>query len=235
MKNIVIIGASGHGSVVLDCIKQEGRYEVVGFIDSYLKTNQFYCGKKILGNEYDLPNLIEKFGISGGIIAIGDNWTRKKVYERIMQIVPDFIFISTVHPDSTIGTNVTIGQGSVVMPGAIVNANCQIGDFCILNTSCSLDHDSQIKQFSSLAPRSCAGGNLFLGSFSAIGLGTNIIENIKIYEHSVVGAGSLVINNIGSFSVAYGSPARTVRRRDPGEPYLGRNPKGAVISLIARN
>ncbi|MBT8184546.1 MAG: transferase, partial [Eudoraea sp.] len=37
MNNIVIIGASGHGSVVLDCIEQENKYNLVGFVDSFKK------------------------------------------------------------------------------------------------------------------------------------------------------------------------------------------------------
>ncbi len=37
MKNIVIIGASGHGSVILDCIEKENKYNLLGFVDSFKK------------------------------------------------------------------------------------------------------------------------------------------------------------------------------------------------------
>ncbi|WP_343487918.1 acetyltransferase [Allomuricauda sp. d1] len=235
MKNIVIFGASGHGSVVLDCIKKEGKYNVVGFVDYYKKKGRYHSGHKILGNEYDLPYLIDKHNLYGGIVAIGDNWTRKKVVDKVLQIVPGFNFISAVHPSATIGLNVNIGDGTVVMPGAIINANCEIGNFCILNTNCSLDHDGKIENYSSMAPRACAGGNLSLGSFSAICLGANVIEKITIAEHSVIGAGSLVIDDIDSHVVAYGTPAKTIRRRNVGDPYLGRNENGSVIPFIARD
>jgi len=37
MQNIIIFGASGHGSVVLDCIERAGKYRVIGFVDSFQK------------------------------------------------------------------------------------------------------------------------------------------------------------------------------------------------------
>ena len=55
MKNIVIFGSSGHGSVVLDCIENEGKDKVVGFIDSTKKKGSKQNGYEILGTEYDLP------------------------------------------------------------------------------------------------------------------------------------------------------------------------------------
>ena len=37
MQNIIIFGASGHGSVVLDCLEKQNKYNVVGFLDSFKK------------------------------------------------------------------------------------------------------------------------------------------------------------------------------------------------------
>jgi len=162
-----------------------------------------------LGSEYDLPFLIEKYQIMGGIVAIGDNWTRNLVVERVSKIVPEFKYVS-VH----------IGAGSVVMPGAIINANAIVGNHCILNTNSSLDHDSFMDNFSSLAPKVCVGGNVIIGRASAICLGANIVANITIGEHSVIGAGSLVIRNISNLALVYGSPAKLIRKRIASEPYL---------------
>lgn len=220
MKNIVIIGASGHGSVVLDCLEKEGKYNVIGFADSYKKKGSYINGYQVLGSDIELPYLINRFEITGGIVAIGDNWTRKIVAERIHKIVPNFEFINAIHPNAVIGKDVVIGKGNVVMPGVIVNTNSIIHDFCILNTNSSLDHDSDMQSFSSLAPGVCCGGNLKLGKYSAISLGVNIINGIEIGAHTVVGAGSLVVNNIENGIVAYGSPAKKIRDREIGEPYL---------------
>lgn len=235
MKNVVIFGASGHGGVVLDCLEKEGKYNVVGFLDSFKKKGRRHCGYEILGNEFDLPYLIDKYNISGGIIAIGDNWIRKSVVERITHISPDLELISTVHPSAIVGRDVAIGKGVVVMPGVVINSNTEIGDFCILNTFSSVDHDSVMQEYSSLAPRVCIGGNFNLGKFSAICLGAHIIENINIGEHTVVGAGSLVVRDIEGFVLSYGSPARVIRNRREGEAYLSltKNTIKPIVSSVA--
>lgn len=223
MHNVVIFGASGHGRVVLDILEKERRYHMVGFVDSFKNPGDRLSGFEVLGTEFQLPKLIDKYNIKGGIVAIGDNWIRMAVVNRILQVVPDFEFISAVHPRAIIGRDVKIGAGSVIMPGTIVNAASRIGEHCILNTNCSLDHDSYMKPYSSLAPNVCTGGRLMLGKHSAVCLGANIIENVTIGDHAVIGAGSLVTTNIPSNVIAYGSPAQVVREREAGEPYLGGN------------
>lgn len=220
MKKIVIIGASGHGGMILDCLKNEGLYNVLGFVDSFRKKGEKQYGYEILGSVEDLPRLMDKFNLYGCIIAIGDNWTRKIIADKIGNIASGLEFISTIHPKAVVGLNVQIGNGTVIMPGAIVNANSKIGDFCILNTKSSLGHDGIMNNYSSIASGVCTGGNLLLGEFSAISLGTNIINNITIGEHTVVGAGSLVIKNVEDHLVVFGSPARTIRKRKKGEKYL---------------
>lgn len=213
MKNIVIIGASGHGGAILDCIEKEGKYNIVGFIDSFKKKETTYNGVKILGSEYDLPYLMDKYNLFGGIVAIGDNWNRQQLVRNINKFSPTFKFITTIHPSVIIGRNVSIGNGVAIMAGVIVNANSSITDHCILNTYSSMDHDGLMQEYSSLAPRVCVGGNLVLGAFSSIGLGSSVIENINIGAHTVIGAGSLVLKDIGNFAVAFGNPARETRKK----------------------
>lgn len=229
MKNIVIIGASGHGGMILDCIEKEGKYSLLGFLDSYKKKGSKYSGYSILGNEHDTPQLIAEHNLYGVIIAIGNNWTRKTMMDRLIKITPDLKFVTVIHPNAVISNNVQIGKGTIIMPGVIVNSNSKIGDFCILNTNSSLGHDGIMENYSSISAGVCTGGNLMLQEFSAISLGANIIENITIGKHSVVGAGSLVVKDVMEKTLVYGSPARFIRHRNLEDPYL----KGDSSLLIS--
>ena len=220
MKNVVIIGASGHGGMILDCIEKEGRYNVLGFVDSFKEKGTKHNGYEILGNEWQLPQLIDKFNIQCAILGIGNNWTRKTMSEKVTEIAPELEFVTTFHPSAIIGKDTKIGVGCAIMAGTVINANATLGNFCILNTNASLGHDSFMHDFSSIASGCCTGGNLSLGQFSAVSLGANIIESITVGEHSVIGAGSLVVKNVNNFEVVYGSPARFVRRRSADDSYL---------------
>lgn len=235
MQNVVVFGASGHGSVVLDCIEKEAKYKVVGFVDSFEEKGTKVSGLTVLGSEYDLPFLIEKYQLHGGVIAVGDNWTRSVVVDKVLKIAPEFNFISVIHPSAELGKSVQIGVGSVVMPGVTINANTVIGSHCILNTNSSLDHDGFMCDFSSLAPNVCVGANFILGRGSAICLGANIIESITIGEHSVIGAGSLVVGNIADYVLVYGAPAKIIRTRIASEPYLAGGKKASSATSFLTN
>lgn len=220
MDNILLIGASEHAKVVMDIIEKEGKYKILGLVDTYKPAGEDVFGYKILGAEDKLERLFQSGEIFGGIIAIGDNWIRYKMAEKIKSLAPDFRFVSAIHPSAVIARGVEIGAGSVLMAGVIVNSESKIGAHCILNTGASLDHDSVMGEFSSLAPGAVTGGKVFIGAFSAISLGANIIHGVKIGEHTVLGAGAVALKDIPGYCVAYGIPASVKKNRSAGDKYL---------------
>jgi sugar O-acyltransferase (sialic acid O-acetyltransferase NeuD family) len=220
MDNIVIIGSSGHAKVLIDIVEQEGRYKIAGLLDRYRKVGEQTLGYRVLGQEENLPQLTKIHSLTGAIVAIGDNFIRSKVTARVREVCPDLPFVTAIHPKATIAKDVSVGEGTVIMAGVTINPCCLIGRFCILNTNSSLDHDSVMEDFSSLAPRVTAGGNCRIGGYSAVSIGTVLIHGIHIGEHTVIGAGSTVLKNLDSFKLAYGTPAKAIRDRKPGDKYL---------------
>ena len=220
MDKILLIGASEHAKVVMDVIEKEGKYKFYGLIDSYKPAGEAVFGYKILGAEDTLVDLFKSGKVTGGIITIGDNWTRHKMAEKIKSILPEFNFITAVHPSASIARGVTIGAGSVLMAGVVVNSDTKIGKFCILNTRSSLDHDCVMGDFSSLAPGVITGGKVSIGAFSAISLNASIIHGVTIGEQTVLGAGAVALKDIPDHCVAYGVPAKVIRKRQVGEIYL---------------
>jgi sugar O-acyltransferase (sialic acid O-acetyltransferase NeuD family) len=167
-----------------------------------------------------LPALAHSLDAGGCIVAIGDNWRRHLMVERIAGLAPELQFVTAVHPSAQIARGVTLGRGTVVMAGVVVNSDSRVGDFCILNTNASLDHDGVMENYSSLAPGAVTGGNVRLGAYSAVSLGARVLQGLTIGEHTVIGAGALVLADVPGFSVAYGTPAAIVRTRGAGDKYL---------------
>ncbi|WP_159020223.1 acetyltransferase [Algibacter sp. L3A6] len=220
--NIVIIGASGHASVIIDIIERQNEYTIFGLIDSFKPIGSKLFNYEVLGTEDNLPDLIKTNQVIGGIIAIGDNFDRRQMHLKIEALQVNFKYISAIHPNAIIGKDVTIAEGVSIMPGSIANANASIGAFCILNTSSSLGHDCIMKPFSSLAPGVNVAGHVNLQTCSSIGIGSCVIGGITIGAHTHVGAGSTVIKDISSFKIAYGNPALEIRDRQENEGYLNK-------------
>ena len=217
---VAIIGGGGHGSVVADIIERLPQFTLAGFLDARLEPGSKILGYEVLGTTDTLTLQILKHDLQGIVIAVGDNWTRSRLADFVRTTSPTIVFPTIIHPSAIIGKNVIIGQGTVLMPGAVVNCNAQIGEFCILNTKSSLDHDTTIGNFVSFAPMTCTGGGARIGNYSAICIGTNVIDRITIGEHTVIGAGSTVLHDQPSCIIAYGTPARKTKDRQPGDRYL---------------
>lgn len=219
-RNIAVIGSSGHAKVVIDIIEREGKYRISGLIDSFRPAGETSFGYRIVGKEDSLRALVSSDGVFGCIVAIGDNWQRHLMVERISALVPQLEFVSSIHPSAQIARGVAIGRGTVIMAGTVVNSDCRIGEFCIVNTRASIDHDSVMGEFSSLGPNATTGGDVRVGAFSAVALGASLIEKLSIGVHTIVGAGAVVLKDLPDHCVAHGVPARVVRPRREGDRYI---------------
>ncbi len=202
--NIYIIGAGGHGQVVADTIIKMGFFPK-GFLDD----NKDLLGKKILGipvvgNVSDAKNLSGKF-----VVAIGDNFMRKTIVDKLE--FSDDMYFTVIHPSSVIGDDVKIGVGSMIIGGTVINTGTTIGKHTIVNTSASIDHHNKIHDFVHIAPGSHTGGNVEIGYGSFLGVGVSVIPGVRVAEWSVIGAGSVVISNIPSHSVAVGVPCKVIK------------------------
>lgn len=232
---VVVVGCSGHARVVIDILETEKRCRIVGLLDTYKPVTTRVLGYQILGNDNDLPALIQTNVCDSVLVAVGDNWVRGQIVKHLRELVPEIRLVTAIHPSAHIARDVLIGPGTVIMPGVVVNAGCHIGECCILNTSSSLDHDSTMEDFSSLAPRAVTGGTVTIGAFSAVAIGAIISHATRIGEHTVIGGGAFVVKDIPSRVVAYGIPARVIRKRNPDEPYLGERSYEAPRVAVQRD
>lgn len=220
MKNIVLFGGGNQAHYTIDIVEKENKYKIVGIIDSIQEVGSERFGYKIIGRVEDLLQLVADYNIHGGLIAIGDNWSRYMVHQQVTSIIPDFVFVNAIHPSAVIGNTSKLGVGVVAMAGCIFNPRATIGDFTFFATGAQIEHDSNIREYASVSAGSITGGYVTLGKFSAITLGVTVVDRVEIGENTVIGAGSLVTKSMPANVLAYGSPAKIIRNRILGERFL---------------
>ena len=216
---IAILGASGHGIAALDAAQRQG-LEVVGFLDSFKPAGSPAGPLKVLGHPDDTSRLIREHRFSGVFLGVSNNFTRRAVWEALHAAAPELELISVIHPGAIVAASARIGVGSLLMAGAVVNAGCVIGANCIVNTNASLDHDSEMKPYASILPGVTTGGGVNIGECSCVCLGATISHRVMIGDHTVVGAGAVVLRDLPRGCLAYGVPARVVRNRQPDERHF---------------
>ena len=202
MRDIYIIGAGGHGKVVLDIINKTRQYQAAAFLDDDLSLhNETINGLKVLGSSkeaLDDDNAV--------IIAVGNNKIREKLFNSMKS--NDLEIINAVHPDAVINSFVSIGRGLVIAAGVVINSNSVIEDNVIVNTSVTVDHDCKIDKHVHLSPGVNLGGNVTVQQGAHIGIGATVLPGINVGENSIVGAGAVVTKDVPDNVIVVGVPAR---------------------------
>ncbi|MEM4721642.1 MAG: acetyltransferase [Candidatus Methanomethylicaceae archaeon] len=215
MYKVIIIGAGGHGQIVADILLQDynrgGTYKPIGFLDD----DKNLIGKIILGLQvFGSISKLYKFNHDGVVVAIGENDTRARIFQELKKNKKQIV--KAIHPSAVIASDVQLGEGVMICAGVIVNTGTIIGDNVILNTGCTVDHHNQIGNHVHLAPGVHLGGNVTIGDGTLVGIGSTVIPGRRIGEWSIIGAGSVVTNDIPPNTTAVGVPARVIKEREPG-------------------
>jgi UDP-N-acetylbacillosamine N-acetyltransferase len=212
MRNkLVIWGASGHALVVADAVRARGEYEVVGFIDdlSPERAGSRFCGATILGGREQL-DMLAREGVNNLIFGFGNCHARLELAEPARE--KGFQLAVVVHPHAVVASGVSLGQGSFVAAGAVVNPAARVGENVIINTGASVDHECVIEDGAHICPGVHLAGRVSVGRAVWVGIGATVSDGVRIGAGSFVGAGAVVLKDIPEGVLAYGVPARVIRK-----------------------
>lgn len=199
---LIIIGASGHGKVCADIALKLQKYDEILFLDD--DENIKECkGFPVVGKSTDAEQYINEADF---FVAIGNGKIRKKVTEQLVKLGANITTL--IHPAAVIGSEVTIGEGTVVMAGAVINPDSTIGQGCIINTCASVDHDCKLEDYAHLSVGAHVCGTVEIGECTWIGAGATVKNNVKICNDCMIGAGAVVVKDIEEAGTYVGVPAR---------------------------
>lgn len=208
--NILIVGAGGHGRVVLDILTACNTSRVVGFLDSNTEIRgRRIDGVPVLGHPDQLEPIAQEYGATAIVVAIGDNGIRRGIARRVD--ASGLSLANAIHPSATIAHNAVIGRNVVIAAGAVVCANCQVGDSVILNTGCIADYQCMIGEGAHICPgvRIAARVKVEPGAF--LGTAATVVPRVCIGYEAVVGAGAVVLDDVPPMGTVVGVPARLIR------------------------
>jgi acetyltransferase EpsM len=204
---IVIYGASRQGSVVLETLRAQGGYDVLGFLDDApAKQGTTWAGLPVLGGMAWLEQAGRPLA---AVVAIGGNPARVAVGDRLR--AQGIALANAVHPSAIVASDVTMGTGNVVCPGAILVTGTRLEDDVIVNTAASIDHDSLLCTGSQIASGVHTAGCITVGRCAFVGVGAVLGPSVTIGEGAIVGAGAVVLDDLPPRVLAFGTPARVVR------------------------
>lgn len=199
-RQVVIIGAGGHGKVAADIIRCAGD-QVLGFLDDGEGIPDYIAGIPYLGK---IENYVNYPGVSF-LIAIGNAQVRERIAQRLQGVS----WHTAIHPAAVVsGLETSVGEGSVIMAGAVVNPGAVIGSHCIINTCAVVEHDDYLEDYVHISVGARLGGVVRVGKGSWVGIGAVVSNCLNVCERCMIGAGAAVVRDLDEPGIYVGVPAR---------------------------
>lgn len=197
-----IYGAGGHAAVIEDFFPPN---TVLACVTDDWALEDMSPWKDMVFGPDEIPNQ------SRVIVAIGENYAREKVSQRLIKAGKSLIFPNVEHPSAQISGRASVGMGGMRCANSVVIAGTMLGDFVIINTGATVDHDCYLGDYVHISPGVNLCGNVKVGDRTIIGVGSCARPKVTIGSDSIIGAGSVIVNNIPSGVVAYGNPCKIIK------------------------
>ncbi|MBZ9616145.1 NeuD/PglB/VioB family sugar acetyltransferase [Clostridium estertheticum] len=187
MSDLLIIGAGGHGRVVLETAELEGKWDNIKFLDD--KTDvDMVLDHKIIGKMDDYKRFSGKYEYA--IVCIGDNEKRLKLIKDILKVgykVPVII-----HHKAFVSEYSEVGNGSVILAGVVINTGAKVGMGCIININSSVDHDCVVGDGTHVCSGAVVRSMCRIGRLSYVGAGAVVKSGTVLKDKYILADGEVV-------------------------------------------
>lgn len=215
MSRYIIWGGTGQ-SIVVEDILAEQDYELNAIFDNNRSVNSLFKDIPISHGEAEFKTWLEKNKLSTRLfvtaIAGHHGKARVEISKKLMRC--NLKPINAIHSKSYVSSKSIYGKGIQIMANATVNPNVNVGDFCIINTGATVDHECKLGDGVHIGPGATLAGCVKVGDYSFIGAGSTVLPRISIGKNTIVGAGSVVTKDLPDNVVAYGVPAKIIRKNE---------------------
>lgn len=208
MERLAIIGAGDLGKQIAHHAK-DACLVPVGFFDDTLAQGDQVSGVPVLGGT-DTIKLNFKEG-SFDVLMVGIGYKHMDFRASLCDRLGEIPFATMVHSSVHLDPTVQVGKGTIILPGCVIDAGVKVGQNVLINVGTVIAHDSHIGDHTFISPAVKIAGFTTVGSKCNIGIGSILIDNIKIADDIQTGGGTVVIKDLQEPGLYVASPARYVK------------------------
>lgn len=196
----------------------------------------------VKGNNLPESDEFHIFGSDTSLILIGDIEPIQKYLEDNKDKIQDYYvendcrnsaiplldishINARIEPGAIIRDHVSIGDNAVIMMGAIINIGVKIGEATMIDMGAVLGGRVEVGKRCHVGAGAVLAGVIEPPSASPvileddvlIGANAVVVEGVHIGKGAVVGAGSIVLNDVPAGVVVAGNPARIIKEEKTQE------------------
>jgi sugar O-acyltransferase (sialic acid O-acetyltransferase NeuD family) len=195
---LLLYGAGGHGKTLIDLVRTQGVYTWGGIVDENLPAGSRIMDLPVYGGA-DLLSEIYRAGFrqaANGVGGIGNVIARLRVFEELSKAGFSFPFL--IHPTAWIEPSAKIAAGVQILPLTYVGTDSTIGFGSLLNANVTVSHDCHIGECVNLSPAATLAGGVKIHDHAQVGMGVTINMNITIGSEARIGNGATIKADVPS-------------------------------------
>jgi sugar O-acyltransferase (sialic acid O-acetyltransferase NeuD family) len=212
-KPLIIIGGSGHGSIIEACVKDNRKrfgdleWDLKGFCNDF---DAEVDGYPVLGKLSEIPRLLnEGYYFIWGIHLIARNYKTKELYDSVN--IPKERLATVIHHTAFIDDTVVIEPGCFVMYNAYIAPRSHIGESCMIKANTNVGHDVNIGALSHIAMGSIIVSCVNIGYCADVAVGATVLAHTSIGDFAMLSAAGLATHNIPKGEIWAGCPAKFLK------------------------
>lgn len=156
MKNLLIVGAGGHGKVVKEIADALGKFERIEFLDD--------VNPKAIGKIEEMGQFRNEFDCI--FPAVGNNEFRRKIMENAKKM--NYEVPVLVHPTAYVSPSAKLGNGTIVEAMAVIHTKAVVEEGCIIAIGALIDHEALIEKYTYIRCGTIVKANAKVGQLLTI-------------------------------------------------------------------
>ena len=195
MAKLIIFGNGVIGELAEYYFRNDSKHEVVAFTadEKYIKSDTF-CGLPVLGfKNIVLSHPPTDYKMFIALSYVKMNKIRAEKYNEAKNLGYDLV--SYVSSRCTFLTDNPVGDNCFILEDNTIQPFVKIGNNVILWSGNHVGHESVIEDHCYIASHVVISGHVNIHPYCFIGVNASLRDNITISEESLIGAGSVIMND----------------------------------------
>ena len=195
MLPIVMIGGGGHASVLTEILLTQEREILAVISPEDLNQRPVFQGMTHLKKDEDVLKFDkEQVLLVNGIGMLPKSSFKQKINEYFLSL--GYRFETVIAGSAYVSPSAKIETGAQVLPMAIIQTGAAVGSHSIINTGALVEHDCNVGAYNHIAPKATLCGQVTTHNHVYVGAAATVIQNIKLAQNSIVGAGSTIVRDV---------------------------------------